>query len=185
MKKFLQMMTIKRRLAKMKIKIKSNVNFSKLLSNLPKIMDKTMNHAAKDGAEASRFNIDNEIDFKGTPYKPLHRETKQIRKMGKYWEGDTKYVVSRQTGYHYYIPVWIKENLSNVGGTKPLKYTGSLYNSIKAKKNAMELLSYGGKHDTGYPLKKWNVPARRFIHRKVTPRTEESFVKLINKGLKK
>ena len=167
-----------------KLTLKSNIDFGKLSSNLNKILDKTVTEVAKDASEVSKMNIDNEVDRNNQPIKPLHRTTIEVRDRGQYFE-DTQTVISKFTGFKLHgIPVNPRTGLQNIGGKKPLKYTGSLYDSIKSKKNALEMLGYGLKHDKGYKLSKWGVPSRKFIHKSITPRIFKVFKDLINKGLK-
>ena len=169
-----------------KTKVTSNVSFTKLLNNLPKILDKTLNNVAKDSADLSKSNIDNESG-NNVPFKSLDELTINVRKRGVYWE--MQHNVRRRGKTKIVIPIHIKKGLANIGGNKPLKYTGNLYNSIKAKKNVLTIEGYGGLHNDGYEIqghsKKISIPARPFIETIVGEDTKDKFLEDLEKNLKK
>ena len=101
-------------------------------------------------------------------------------------------------------------NAGNIatGSTKPLIHTGSLRDSIKAKKEGVEMFRYGAYHNAGYTTKhnaftgyyfkktgiqlaNQRVPARPFIDKGILMKTKEreevfkKFSTAIKKALKK
>tara|TARA_R100000664_G_scaffold8690_1_gene14347 strand:+ start:1056 stop:1520 length:465 start_codon:yes stop_codon:yes gene_type:complete len=124
-----------------------NFSFNKLNRNLNKIIKSSIFDIAKDSEKQSKKAIDSGL----TP--PLAKSTISIRR----WKN--------------------KKGIASGTGTKPLKFTGALYNSIKATKEGLEMLKYGIYHNRkgGFKPKKIptykgmaeiggiTVPQRRFI----------------------
>ena len=166
---------------------KSNFSFSKLAKNFNKVVDSTLEAAAKDSAEQSRINIDNSRTHIDTPMKKLSSSTLFARKRGIYWEGDGKTI--RTSVGKQWKPTPIKKGLKNKGGDMPLMYTGSLYNSIKANKKTLSMLKYGEKHNQGYAVNgnsaQWHVPARPFIEVLAGEKSQKKFNEQIKRYLKK
>ena len=164
------------------MKVTSNISFSKLSNSLDKIINKTLNNAAQDSADLSKSNIDKGIDFKGAPLKRLSEGTMRVRERGGLVGNAIPTSRRKQSG------------LANIGGDKPLKYTGNLYNSIIAKKNTLTMEGYASEHNDGFTFSiargsggvfKKEVPPRPFIETIVGEDTKDKFVKDINKNLKK
>ena len=163
------------------MEIKSNISFSKLSKNINKIIDRTLHNSAQDSADLSKLNIDNSISTKGGTLKGLANATIRTREDG------------RMTGLN--IPSSKRnEKHENIGGDTPLKYTGNLYNSIKAKKNSLIMPGYAGEHYDGFTFSwprqtggmfKRQVSPRPFIETTVGEDTKDKFFKDIEKKLKK
>ncbi len=132
----------------MNLQMKMNFSFNKLNRNLNKIIKSSIFDIAKDSEEQSKKAIDSGL----TP--PLKKSTIALRK----WKNE--------------------KGIASGTGTKPLKFTGALYNSIKATKDGLEMLKYGIYHNRkdGFQPKKIpthkgmiqnkkgiTVPQRRFI----------------------
>ena len=168
------------------MKVTSNISFSKLANNLNSIINKTLNNTAKDSAEFSKSNIDRRIDIKGSPLVKLDKTTLNIREQGFYWE--MKYKDTQEGKSKVSKPIKIKKGLQNKGGDTPLKYTNTLYNSIKAKKNVLTMEGYGGLHNEGYSVtgysKTVGIPKREFIGTMISKDTEDKFFKDLEKNLK-
>ncbi len=164
-----------------KTKVTSNISFTKLLNNLPKILDKTLNNAAKDSANLSKSNIDNEMG-NNVPFMPLSEHSLRYRKQGKFRTGEVKI---QRRGRVKAVSFPKLEDRAPTTSKKPLKYTKNLYKSIKANKNSLSLAGYGELHHEGYKTNAYSVPARPFIETTVSKKTEEDFIKNIGKGLMK
>jgi len=165
-----------------KTKITSNISFDKLLNKLPSILDVYLNKIAQDSADLSKSNIDKGIDFKKQKLKPLAEASINTRKRGGLVGTNIPANKRKSSG------------LNNIGGKKPLKYTGKLYNSIKAKKNTLTMAGYAKDHFEGFTFTqrkqtggvfKASVPPRPFIATTVSKKTEDNFVKDIDKSLLK
>ena len=161
-------------------KVKSNVSFSKLLNNLPKIIDKCLNGAAKDSAKLSKSNIDKSIGFDKVKLAPLSIGTESARARGAL------------VGHNIPLNRRKLSGLQNIGGDKPLKYTGNLYNSIKAKKNNLTMAGYAKEHFEGFiffqpkqtgGMFKREVPPRPFIETSIDKKTKDTFINDIDKAL--
>lgn len=162
----------------MKMTIKSNVDFSKLARNIESITDKALNDSAKGSALESKKTIDSKI------LEPLSETTIRVREEGNFYEGDG----SGRRG-EFFIPKYKKQGLKSITKDTPLKYTGGLYDSLKANKGAVIGKEYGLKHDKGYKVSgshaSWGVPPRPFLSREVPEGVEEKFVKNVQKKLRK
>ena len=131
----------------MNLQIKMNFSFNKLNRNLQKIIKSSIFDVAKDSEEQSKKAIDSGLA------PALSKSTIALRK----WKN--------------------KKGIASGVGTKPLKFTGALYDSIKATKDGLEMLKYGIYHNRkgGFKPKKIptykgmvqnkgiTVPQRRFI----------------------
>ena len=160
-------------------KVKSNVSFSKLLNDLPKIIDKCLNGAAKDSANLSKSNIDKESG-NNVSFPPLSNLTLNFRMRGQFRTGE---VLARRRGRTKTVSYPDLEKRTPTNSTKPLKYTGKLYNSIKAKKNKLTMVSYGKQHNDGYKTQAYGVPARPFIETSIDKKTKDTFINDIDKAL--
>ena len=112
----------------MNLQLKMNFNFNKLNRNLNKIIKSSIFDIAKDAEEESKKAIDSGL----TP--PLKKSTIALRK----WKNE--------------------KGIASGTGTKPLKFTGALYNSIKATKDGLEMLKYGIYHNQKGGFKPKNIP---------------------------
>ena len=164
-----------------KTKVTSNISFTKLLNSLPKILDKTLNNVAKDSADLSKSNIDNESG-NNVPFLPLSDHTLRYRKQGKFRTGEVKIARGGKSAMVTYPKL---ESRTPTTSKKPLKYTKKLYNSIKADKASLTLEGYGGLHHEGYKTNAYEVPARPFIETIVGEDTKDKFLEDLEKNLKK
>ena len=153
----------------MNLQIKMNFSFNKLLKNIPKIINSSMSNISKESAEESKKAIDSGLA------PPLKKSTIAMRK----WKN--------------------KKGIASGVGTKPLKFTGALYNSIKPTKDGLEMLKYGIYHNRKGGFKPKNVPEdwgivpntrgitvpqRRFIMvRGQSKKTLQNFKRNVMKGL--
>ena len=162
----------------MKMIVKSNVDFGKLARNIKSITDKTLNESAKGSALESKRIIDSKT------LRPLSETTISRREDGNFYEGDGEGKFGE-----FFTPKFKKEDLKSVTKDTPLKYTGDLYESLKADKGAVMGRNYGLLHDKGYKVSgshaSWGVPSRPFLSRKVPEGVEEKFVKNVQKKLRK
>ena len=161
-------------------KVKSNISFTKLLGQLPKIIDKCLNGAAKDSAKLSKSNIDNSVAFDKSSLVPLSIGAESARARGALVGQNIPLNKRKQSG------------LNNIGGNKPLKYTGTLYNSIKANKNNLTMAGYAKEHFEGFTFFQpkhtggtftREVPPRPFIGTTIDKKTKDIFIKSIDKAL--
>ena len=160
-----------------KTKVTSNISFSKLYNNIDKIIGKTLNNAAKDSADLSKLNIDNE-----THGRELSEHSLNYRRQGKFRTGEVK---TTRGGSSKRVTYPKLEDRAPTTSKKPLKYTKRLYNSIKAKKNVLTMAGYGELHDEGYDTNAYKVLARPFIGTMVGEETKDNFLKDLEKNLKK
>lgn len=171
---------------KITTKLDSNVDFNKLITNLTKITNKALSNAAKDSSEVTKINIQNSNDNKGGMLKPLSKVTKNVRKNGSL-RGNIIPKNKRQFALFKRLP--------NVGGEKPLFYTGALLSSINSKKNNLVMAGYGAEHNEGFTFQTTSlqtgktvsrdVPPRPFIEFFVSDKTKDIFLKDLDKGLSK
>ncbi len=163
------------------IKFKTNFSFPKLLTNLDKIVDKTLGNAAKSSSNKTKSNIELSKNIKGAPFEPLSDTTLAARQRGIFWEGD-----GRGRKGEFFQPTILK-TLGKTSSKTPLKYSGNLLKSIKAKKNTMTMAGYGKLHHEGYDVdgsfSDWSVPARPFIQAEVDDKTVDLFIKDLEKSL--
>ena len=163
-----------------KTKITSNISFSKLSSNINKIIDKALERAASDSSEVSKLNIMNSSDPYGGSLAPLKEATIRTRKQGLL-RGDAIPIQKRKKA--------ATSRLTNVGGDKPLFYTGELYKSIKSKKNVLSMAGYGMQHHRGFFFTSGNIRTsiipRPFIEPLIGEESKDLFIKDIEKALKK
>jgi hypothetical protein len=166
------------------VKVKSNFSFSKLADNINKVFDETLKAAAKDSEEKTKFNIDKSITPTGIPMKRLNDATLSARSRGIYWEGNSK--TERQGNATKVTPDG-KKGLRNKFKDKPLKYTGKLYDSIKAKDKKLSMVRYGKKQNDGYSVSgnsaDWIVPKRPFIEKLAGKKAIKTFNEQIKKNL--
>jgi len=163
--------------------VKSNVNFKKLANNYKEAVDKALENIADDSSDKTRNNLNKSKSILGGTLDPLAEKTIEARKRGIYWEGSgtgrrgEDFKPTQRTG------------IKNVGGSKPLIYSGNLINSIQSNKNKMNFAGYGKKHHEGYDVKgnvkQWQVPSRPFIQSDIKDKTKKKFVEDLEKKLKK
>ena len=167
----------------MQIKAKFNFSFSQLSSRLDNIIDNALNNTAKSSSNKTKSNISTSKDISGAALEPLSKTTLTQRQLGQFWEGDGQGVKGE-----FFKPTILK-NLTKTSNKTPLKYSGNLLNSIKAKKNTMTMAGYGGLHHEGYKVNgnvhSWTVPSRPFIQAEIDNKTIDLFVKDIYKNLGK
>ena len=163
------------------MEIKSNISFSKLSKNINKIIDRTLHNSAQDSADLSRLNID-QRSGNGVNFLELSEHSLNYRKQGVFRTGEVKIIRGKNVKTVKYPKL---EKRTPTTSDKPLKYTGNLYNSIKAKKNSLTMTGYGALHDEGYKTNAYNVPSRPFIETTVGEDTKDKFFKDIEKNLKK
>ena len=123
-----------------KVTLDSNFEFSKVSKNFKKVMQDSSFAIISDFAEATAKNIS---DGK---LRGLSQNTKELRKRG--------------------LSTFPRHNKSKKPDTKgkPLLYTGALRDSIKAKKDGIEMLHYGVEHNKGFDTPEGKfVPPRNFI----------------------
>ena len=163
------------------VRFTSNFKFDKLSKNFDKLMEENNSEIIKDFTKATKEVID-----KGK-LPELTDATKDARSKGL-----NSFKFSVHPGY--------QTNADSMH--KPLKYTGGLYDSIKATKKGISMESYGEKHhngnwktpsqDIGYGANK-NVRPRPFIvgtealprDKKEMERLEADTVESFNKAMKK
>ena len=121
-----------KKVKKMYLIIKSNVDFTKLSRDYKESVDKALENIAIDSSDKTRDNLDKSKSITGGQLEPLSKLTKALRKRGVYWEGGGTGL--RGVGFK---PDFLKTGLPNKGGDKPLVYSGSLINSIQGKDNKM------------------------------------------------
>ena len=165
-------------MAKQSFKVTSNFSFGKLKDKFQEVMQSNNTEIIKDFTKATIDKIE-----KGR-LPELTDRTKEARSLG----------LSSFTGHN-------SRNRPN-SENKPLDYTGNLKKSIKAKKEGIEMKSYGLNHHLGgwtTPAKnigfgsKKTVKARPFIvgtesspaDEKEIKKIELETVKLLNKVMKK
>ena len=165
-----------------KTKITTNVSFDKLLNKIPEILDVSLNRIANDSAKLSKSNINKSVDFQGTPLKGLSEASINTRNRGGLVGTNIPLNKRKSSG------------LNNIGGSKPLKYTGNLFNSIKANKNFLTMAGYAKDHFEGFTFTqrkqtggvfKASVPPRPFIASEISKKTKDSFFKDLEKSLLK
>ncbi len=170
----------------MQIIAKSNFSFSQLSLKLNDIINRVLNNSAKSSSNKTKSNILQSKDVTGGILDELAEITHERRADGVFWEGDGE--TKRFGNTKAWRAKFLKKNLKPQS-TKPLHYTGNLLNSIRAKKNTMNLAGYGGLHHEGYKVsgnaKSWTVPSRPFIQAEVDDKTINLFIKDINKSLGK
>tara|TARA_R100000808_G_scaffold16416_1_gene37093 strand:- start:144 stop:578 length:435 start_codon:yes stop_codon:yes gene_type:complete len=142
-----------------KVKVKSNFSFAKLLKELPKIIDSSLEDIGKDSANISKKNIDTVKHG-----IPLSITTQIARNEGFYVNNTRK---------------------PRTDSKIPLKYTETLYNSIKGNKKGLYMEHYGELHHKGITNKTATRPRREFIETTMSEKTEKKFYDNLKKGLKK
>ena len=159
-----------------KVKVKSNFSFAKLVRELPKIIDSSLEDIGKDSADISKKNIDKQVNFRGSRYKDLEQSTINKRRAGLYVRNEK---VKPQTGI------------------TPLKYTNKLYESIKGNKKGLYMEHYGELHHKGIDTSTKDIhgfpititrdvqPVRAFIGVGMSEKSEKKFYDNLKKGLKK
>ena len=120
----------------MEIKTKITFSFSKLASNLPRILEKTASRYARSSVKGARKNID-----KGVMTAVPHSEGSGLRKS----------------------TLNIRHN-RGITGTKPLYETGSLYRSIKAQGNKLTMNDYGMLHHKGFRTRASSAVPNKKVH---------------------
>ena len=163
-----------------KLQIKTTFDFGKLAGKIENIIEKYSSNFSKGSASGIKQSLET------GSFKSLSDTTIDIRKRG------------------------ISPNASGVatGSKQPLIHTGRLRDSIKAKKDGVEMLKYGvyqnagftTRHnaftgayfkETGKQIAKQKVPARPFIDKGILIKTKESeeafkkFSKALKRSLKK
>ena len=145
-------------------RITANYSFKKLSSQIDKIVDDSMEVVGEAASKAMRRRIDEGID------PPLSPFTVKRRNMGKGWAN------------------------TDVGApisTKPLKQTGSLYESLEYNKELeiIDMNHYGIYHDKGHKYRNGvTIPARPFMiyQREANEAlTKRNFDKELEKAFKK
>ena len=126
-----------------------NFSFKKLAANIGKPVIKLLDDLAEASAETTKANIDKGLS-------PLRPATIEARRAGKYW--------GNQRGDQY-----------KTDSTTPLKHTGSLYKSIKAKKGrGMQLNKYGLNQHKGFTAGKGIVVKPRPFISALSTRSRKS-----------
>ena len=159
-----------------KVKVKSNFSFAKLVRELPKIIDSSLEDIGKDSADISKKNIDKQVNFRGSRYKDLEQSTINKRRAGLYVRG---------------------EKVPAQSGTTPLKYTNRLYESIRGNKKGIYMEDYGELHHEGKNTETRDIvgnpititrkvqPVRAFIGTGMSEKSEKKFYDKLKNGLKK
>ena len=127
-----------------KLQIKTNFSFSKLHNQLDSILNDVVDDAKRLYRASTQENL------KSGKLRKLRPASIEARKKGHYWGG---------------------KKVSPTSSTKPLMYTGRLYNSIKWHDDGIEMVEYGLRHQEGFgiPMKRagitfnQTVPPRPFL----------------------
>ena len=142
------------------IKTTANFSFSKLLRKLPKIIEDSLEDICKDSANTSKKNI-----YKVKHGVPLRTSTKIARSEGFYVNN---------------------KRVTPTRSTTPLKYTETLYNSIKGDKKGLYMEHYGILHHEGDSRDGVATrPKREFIEVTMSEETEKELYENIKRAIKK
>ena len=158
----------------MKLEIKSNFSFSKLASNLPKILNKQTRRMTRSSAQGAKENIDKGLSPPLSKYTTL-----PIRKMRG--TGGSKPLY--ETGALY------RSIKSTKDGVQMLKYGIYHQEGYKVKKNSFTDFYYikTKKEGEATQLAGKSVPARPFIFpsQKTILKSIDAFKKDLRKGMRR
>ena len=155
-----------------KLQIKTNFSFSKLHNQLDSILNDVVDDAKRLYRASTQENL------KSGKLRKLRPASEKARKKGHYWGG---------------------KKVPPTSSTKPLIYTGRLYNSIKWNDDGIEMVEYGLRHQEGFniaggkfieprPFLALNPQGKRFKgtkYGKSYAKFESQMYKKIHKALKK
>ena len=148
------------------VTFKSNFSFEQLSNSFDEVIDDSNLDISTVIAKNTKKNI-----MKGL--KPQLKESTLINRQ----EGLSSFKGHNEAGTESY-------------NTKPLFYTGRLFNSIKGSKDGLEIFDYGLEHEKGFQGTHGDVPARPFIAKlEDSPdeqrKVESDLIDRMNKAMKK
>ncbi len=123
----------------MKVSFKSNFSFKKLSTNFKAVVK------------------DSNLDISTA----IAKNTKKNIMDGLQPELEESTLINRQEGLSSFKGH--NENQKSSFNTKPLFYTGRLFNSIEGSKDGLKMFDYGLEHEKGFPGTHGDVPARPFV----------------------